>query len=74
MYHPKIYGFKVSERAKCGPRMQWMRVRPQDAAELDMVDWRGRWYEDEDGDGYEDSEGDEDRPMEDFDVRPFPWV
>lgn len=70
IYTPKIYGFKVSERAKCGPRMQWMRLRPQDPAELDMVDWRGRWYEDEDGEEYEDSEeGGEDRPMEDFDVR-----
>ena len=70
IYTPKIYGFKVSERAKCGPRMQWMRLRPQDPAELDMVDWRGRWYEDEDDEEYEDSEdGGEDRPMEDFDVR-----
>ncbi|TCD68198.1 casein kinase 2 regulatory subunit [Steccherinum ochraceum] len=65
VYVPRIYGFKVSERAKCGPRMQWLRVRPQDPEELDLVDWRGQWYEDADDD-YEEEE-DEDRPMEDFD-------
>ena len=71
IYHPRIYGFKVSERAKSGPRMQWLRLRPQDPAELDEVDWRGRWYDDED-DEYDDSEQeDEDRPMEDFDVSSY---
>ena len=67
MYIPKIYGFRVSERAKCGPRMQWMRARPENAEELDLVDWRGRWIDDDDQ--YDDDEGhvDEDRPMEDFD-------
>ena len=67
VYRPKIYGFRVSELAKSGPRMQWMRMRPQSPHELDMVDWRGRFYEDEDD--YEDDEQaeDPDRPMEDFD-------
>ncbi|KAH8105893.1 casein kinase II regulatory subunit-domain-containing protein [Cristinia sonorae] len=65
VYVPRIYGFKVSERAKNGPRMQWLRLRPQDPEELDLVDWRGQWYEDADDD-YEEEE-DEDRPMEDFD-------
>ena len=67
VYIPKIYGFRVSERAKCGPRMQWMRARPENAEELDLVDWRGRWIDDDDQ--YDDDEGhvDEDRPMEDFD-------
>ncbi len=47
--------------------MQWMRVRPQEPAELDMVDWRGRWFEDDDS--YDETEEDErDRPMEDLDV------
>lgn len=45
--------------------MQWLRVRPQDPEELDLVDWRGQWYEDAE-DEYDDEE-DEDRPMEDFD-------
>lgn len=35
VYEPKIYGFKVSERARSGPRMAWLRKRPQDVQELD---------------------------------------
>jgi casein kinase II subunit beta len=35
MYEPKIYGFKVSERARSGPRMGWLRDRPLDIRELD---------------------------------------
>jgi casein kinase II subunit beta len=35
MYEPKIYGFKVSERARSGPRMAWLRDRPSDVRELD---------------------------------------
>ncbi|GJJ07622.1 hypothetical protein Clacol_001826 [Clathrus columnatus] len=67
VYVPRIYGFRVSERARSGPRMQWIRLRPQMAAELDMVDWRGRWIG---GDEYSDGEEDdiiEDGQMEDFD-------
>ncbi|KAJ6515824.1 casein kinase II regulatory subunit-domain-containing protein [Mycena sanguinolenta] len=63
VYVPRIYGFKVSDRAKCGPRMQWLRLRPETAAELDQVDLRGRWIDDE----YEDDEDEQDRQMEDFD-------
>ncbi|KAI0702882.1 casein kinase II regulatory subunit-domain-containing protein [Cytidiella melzeri] len=68
VYQPKIYGFRVSEQAKNGPRMLWMRLRPQDPEELDMVDWRGRFYDDEDDEyDHEDGAAEEDRPMEDFD-------
>lgn len=35
IYIPKIYGFRVSERARSGPRMQWLRERPDDVNELD---------------------------------------
>ncbi|KAI9051000.1 hypothetical protein LZ554_005109 [Drepanopeziza brunnea f. sp. 'monogermtubi'] len=35
MYEPKIYGFRVSERARSGPRMSWLRDRPTDVTELD---------------------------------------
>lgn len=65
VYEPRIYGFKVNERAKSGPRMQWLRLRPQSPDELDLVDWRGRWIDDE----YDDVDevGEEDRRMEDFD-------
>ncbi|KAM0751446.1 hypothetical protein T439DRAFT_325579 [Meredithblackwellia eburnea MCA 4105] len=34
IYVPRIYGFKVSERARSGPRMQWLRMRPRTEAEL----------------------------------------
>lgn len=35
IYEPKIYGFRVSERAKSGPRMKWLREKPEDVNELD---------------------------------------
>jgi casein kinase II subunit beta len=35
VYEPKIYGFKVSERARSGPRMAWLRQRPQNIQDLD---------------------------------------
>ncbi|KAL1413329.1 casein kinase 2 regulatory subunit [Vanrija albida] len=43
LYVPRIYGFKVSERARSGPRMRWLRERPERYEELDEVDHRGRW-------------------------------
>ncbi|KAI0030709.1 casein kinase II regulatory subunit-domain-containing protein [Vararia minispora EC-137] len=68
VYIPKIYGFRVSERAKNGPRMQWMRMRPTVAEELEYVDYRGRWIEDDEGfDDEDEVRIGEDRPMEDFD-------
>ncbi|KAK3682397.1 casein kinase II regulatory subunit-domain-containing protein [Podospora appendiculata] len=35
IYQPKIYGFKVSEVARSGPRMQWLRNKPVDVTVLD---------------------------------------
>ena len=35
IYEPRIYGFRVSEVAKTGPRMKWLRSRPVDITELD---------------------------------------
>lgn len=35
IYEAKIYGFRVSERAKGGPRMRWLRTKPLDVNELD---------------------------------------
>jgi hypothetical protein len=55
VYFPKIYGFRVNERAKSGPRMLWLRLRPETSAELDMVDWRGQWICSEDD--FEDDTG-----------------
>ncbi|GHJ87641.1 hypothetical protein NliqN6_4043 [Naganishia liquefaciens] len=42
IYEAKIYGFKVSERARSGPRMQWLRERPERYGDLDEFDWKGR--------------------------------
>lgn len=48
--------------------MQWLRLRPESPEELELVDWRGRWIdEDDDYDDEEEGEEDEDRRMEDFD-------
>lgn len=35
LYTPRIYGFRVSELAKSGPRMRWLRMRPESFDELD---------------------------------------
>ncbi|ODH45622.1 hypothetical protein GX48_08303 [Paracoccidioides brasiliensis] len=35
IYEPRIYGFRVSERAKSGPRMKWLRMKPDNINELD---------------------------------------
>jgi casein kinase II subunit beta len=56
VYVPRIYGFRVSERARSGPRMQWLRMRPRDESELDSVDFAGKWKISESGGG-EDGEG-----------------
>jgi len=69
VYTPKIYGFRVSERAKSGPRMQWLRMRPDSATELDLVDWRGRWIANQ-SDDYDDESEEESGPMENFDDDP----
>jgi len=37
IYEPKIYGFRVSELAKTGPRMKWLRQKPINLTELDEV-------------------------------------
>ena len=34
-YEPRIYGFRVSEMARSGPRMKWLREKPTDIEELD---------------------------------------
>ena len=34
IYEPRIYGFRVSEVAKAGPRMKWLRSRPVDVNKL----------------------------------------
>ncbi|KAF2869692.1 casein kinase II regulatory subunit-domain-containing protein [Massariosphaeria phaeospora] len=46
IYEPRIYGFRVSERARSGPRMKWLRMRPTDVTELDET---RRYWEEHDG-------------------------
>lgn len=53
MYEMKIYGFRVSERAKGGPRMKWLRNRPDDAVSLD------EYTKANGGEGWASGEGEE---------------
>jgi len=53
VYEPKIYGFKVSERARSGPRMAWLRKRPDDLKELDEASNYAAEHGDESDDGIE---------------------
>lgn len=48
VYEPRIYGFRVSERARSGPRMKWLRMRPVDINELDET---RRYWEERGGGG-----------------------
>ena len=50
IYEPRIYGFRVSERSRSGPRMQWLRMRP---ADMTVLDERAHFLS---GDVYEDLE------------------
>lgn len=51
MYEPKIYGFKVSERARNGPRMGWLRNKPDHIWELDEA---SRYKSEHDADSSDD--------------------
>ncbi|MCJ1484577.1 casein kinase 2 regulatory subunit [Schaereria dolodes] len=53
IHEPRIYGFRVSERSKTGPRMKWLRMRPLDVRELD----ESRKYRDTNGGDGEDDLG-----------------
>ncbi|EED23729.1 casein kinase II beta subunit CKB1 [Talaromyces stipitatus ATCC 10500] len=56
IYEPRIYGFRVSERAKSGPRMQWLRIKPRDINELDeSAIYQATHGADEEG-GYEEGD------------------
>jgi casein kinase II subunit beta len=47
--------------------MQWLRLRPETAAELDTVDWRGRWITGEESEDDRGLEPDTHGPAEEFD-------
>ncbi|KPM42853.1 Casein kinase II subunit beta-1 [Neonectria ditissima] len=53
IYEPRIYGFRVSERARSGPRMQWLRGRPANTSDLDEA----RLYAEVNPESEEDDEG-----------------
>ncbi|KAG0017431.1 casein kinase 2 regulatory subunit [Podila clonocystis] len=46
IYQPAIYGFKISEYSRCGPRMQWLRTK----VDPNLLDVRGNFV----GDAHED--------------------
>ncbi|OAA68062.1 casein kinase 2 beta subunit ckb1 [Niveomyces insectorum RCEF 264] len=52
IFEPKIYGFRVSETARSGPRMQWLRNKPDDIRALDEA----RNYAEEHPESDEDDE------------------
>ncbi|KAF3761567.1 intrinsic regulator activity, regulation of circadian rhythm [Cryphonectria parasitica EP155] len=60
IYEPRIYGFRVSELARSGPRMQWLRDKPADINELDEV--RRYALENPDSDDDESMNGTSSRP------------
>ena len=71
IYEPKIYGFRVSERAKGGPRMRWLRSKPLDINDLDEARiYHERYGGNVDGDPDEEAEegeGDEEDEEEEGD-------
>ncbi|EON67382.1 hypothetical protein W97_06635 [Coniosporium apollinis CBS 100218] len=67
IYEPRIYGFRVSERARSGPRMKWLRMRPTDVNELDEC---RRFYEEHAEEGVGVPE--EDQTMVDVEGRAQP--
>ncbi|KAI9924017.1 casein kinase 2 regulatory subunit [Aspergillus wentii] len=51
LYESRIYGFRVSERSRSGPRMKWLRMKPTDIRELDeMARYENLYGADNDGD------------------------
>lgn len=50
IYEPKIYGFRVSEVARSGPRMQWLRDKPEAPDVLDEARNFAEEHASDDGD------------------------
>jgi len=70
IYEPRIYGFRVSERSRTGPRMKWLRSRPVNITELDeaahyhLQQSDGK-DQDADADGDEEEEEEEEEEEDD---------
>ncbi|KAA8898366.1 casein kinase II beta 1 subunit [Sphaerosporella brunnea] len=70
-YEMRIYGFRVNERARSGPRMGWLRDKPQDLEELNEMAQleaeaamdSGEEAAEEDEDEEEEEEEEEDQEM-----------
>ena len=52
IYEPRIYGFRVSEMARSGPRMKWLRDKPTDVNVLDEA----RHFAQDNGESEDDDE------------------
>ena len=54
IYESRIYGFRVSDRSRSGPRMKWLRNKPLDINELDESRiWHAKFGGDPDGEHLE---------------------
>lgn len=51
IYESRIYGFRVSERSRTGPRMKWLRMKPTNVEELDEMARFEATHRDADNDG-----------------------
>ncbi|KAK2748721.1 casein kinase 2 regulatory subunit [Myotisia sp. PD_48] len=67
IYEPRIYGFKVAERAKSGPRMKWLRTKPLDLNELNETAVYQTMHRDGSG-SCEENENEHDNEMGDKDT------
>lgn len=38
IYQPRIFGFRVNESSRSGPKMQWLRMRPEEYTEQDEAE------------------------------------
>ncbi|KAI8075580.1 casein kinase II, regulatory subunit [Thamnidium elegans] len=38
IYQPRIFGFRVNESSRTGPKMQWLRMRPEEYTDQDDVE------------------------------------
>jgi len=68
IYEARIYGFRVAERARSGPRMKWLRMKPD---HLDDLDECKRFHAD---DAEEESEEEEETEEESQVSSPPPQV
>ena len=61
IYESRIYGFRVSEQSRVGPRMRWLRMKPADIRELDelaQVEAMRENAEEVEGEGEDDEDSD----------------